>query len=393
MIGGTGGLISLYYQQQDGSLGVPVNCSAYGATSGIVTGDFNSDGLKDFAASTASYGGLFVFNQDPTGGYGLADYYILSGATSGSSITRLDYNSDSKDDIALIVPHRLCYLTQNAEGKLDTPAYLPSPWAYGLAAGDVTGDGLDDLVYTVDDYQPYSLIGVYAQDAAGVPALLDTYPVMDKPKSLALADVDGDQRTDVITVYEGLESLIVNNQNPEGKLGLGQSYQIPYSDTYQPKALAVGDINSDGFSDIALASGMNGLVVLRHTGNGDDTPPVVTLQPSVTVIWPPTGETVNIPVNVGGSDEGSGLANLHLKVVDEYGLVQPEMDVTPGQIAVPLVAFRNDGDMDGRVYTLILTGIDNAGNTASVQSTVTVPHSNPKNDKPDKPKPPKKNKP
>jgi len=43
-------------------------------------------------------------------------------------------------------------------------------------------------------------------------------------------------------------------------------------------------------------------------------------------------------------------------------------------VQVPLIASRRGNDRDGRVYTLILTGTDVAGNAAKTTSTITVPH-------------------
>ncbi len=43
-------------------------------------------------------------------------------------------------------------------------------------------------------------------------------------------------------------------------------YTVPEIADYRLNGLAVGDLNGDGIGDIALASGANGLVVLRSTG-------------------------------------------------------------------------------------------------------------------------------
>jgi len=108
----------------------------------------------------------------------------------------------------------------------------------------------------------------------------------------------------------------------------------------------------------------------------------------VTTIWPPNGAVVAVPLSVTAADEGSGIESLTLTVTDEYGLVQPEIDVTSDLVSVPLVASRYEDDPDGRAYTLVLTGADKAGNVASVTAVVTVPKSSPK--KPPKPVKPKK---
>jgi len=465
-VGGTGGLILLYYQQPDGTLGIPSVCSGYGNINSMALNDFNGDGLVDIAMTTGSTAAAFLFLQNGSGRFGLPLVYPVAGANA-RCVTALDYNSDGRRDIALLLRDQACCLIGNAAGGYDAPRYFPALWAHSLAAGDVTGDGRDDLVFSAAVNQPQALIGVYAQPAIWPsPAQLLTYASLDCAAPIALADIDGDGRIDVLAAHSGYAALTVFHQTAEGTLGPWESYEIPYSSFYQPGALAVGDLNSDGLPDVALADPWNGLVLLLHTKASDTTtptvsaelsgalgvggwyvspvvitltaednaggsgvkavyytldgvtwltcsgpvtiaaegvtwfgycaedlagnkseaqqveikvdtkPPTLALTPSTATLWPPKGKPVDVSVAFSAVDATSAVAALHLKVVDEYGLLQPEMDVTTSPVTVTLIASRNETDKDGRAYTLVLTGTDGAGNTASVQSTVVVPHSN-----------------
>ena len=472
-VGGSGGLIFLYYQQADHALGLPVTCYAYGLTNGIAITDLDGDGLADLAVSTGSASVVLVMLQNPGGGFGLPIAYRVTGRNP-RSIQTLDFNSDGLRDIALLLDDQIAFLAGSPAGGFDAPSYLSATWAHSLAAGDITGDGLDDLAFTVASNQPYSQIGVYAQTDPPAPPALAAFPAYDYAEALALADTDGDGRKDVVAAHAGYEALTITHQTESGSLGPWVVYPIPYCNYYYPGALAVGDLDSDRLPDIALADPYNGLVVLLHTrsadtlaptctaqvagtpglagwyvspvlvtltaqdepggsglktvaytsdgtswltyagpitvsaegitqlgyfaedaaGNRSDTQwielkvdtqaPVLSLTPSVTELWPPTGKLVEVAVNASGVDSASGLTNLHLEVVDEYGIVEPEMDITANPAIVPLVASRAEGDLNGRVYTLVLTGTDAAGNRAAVQATVTVPHKSP--EKPKKPK-------
>ena len=42
-------------------------------------------------------------------------------------------------------------------------------------------------------------------------------------------------------------------------------YAVPYASHYDPRGLAVGDLDGNGRPDLALADYYSGLVVLRHT--------------------------------------------------------------------------------------------------------------------------------
>jgi len=460
-VGGTSGQVLIYYQQPDGSLDAPVECSAYGATTGIAIADLNSDGRADLAVCTSSWSAVFVLFQEPGGGFGLPQFYAYDGENA-RSIATLDYNSDARTDIALLVDGQICLLAQDASGGFAAPEYLSAQWSRSLAAGDVTGDGLSDLVYSIPGGQPDGAIGVYSR--TGGTYALSVRTSYDFAQPLAIADTDSDGRNDVIAAHPGFDALSVQHQTADGALGDWSLYPLPYCNCYQPGALAVGDLNSDGFGDVAVADPVNGLVVLLHesvtesdttapvctpsiegtkglngwyvstvkvTLNADDGPggsgvkqtlytvdgrkwvnytgpvviskqgatrfgyravdaagnesepkwiaikvdnrkPALRLVPGAVRICPANGKTVKVPVVVIGYDTTSGLANLSLRVVDEYRTVQPTVVVRGCVVAVPLVASCNAGDTNGRTYTLVLSATDRAGNAESVTSTVTV---------------------
>lgn len=482
-VGCSSGLILLYRQQAGGTFGLPGVCSGYGLVNSIVIDDLNGDGLADIADTSADYPLVLISLQTSGGAFALPSAYSATGYNA-RCICTLDANSDGRRDIAFLVDDSICLLTQSAVATFGSPQYLPAMWAHSLAAGDVTGDGKDDLVYTIAMNQPDAGIGVYAQTAGGF-AASRIYPDYDYAQALSLVDVNRDGCRDVVAAHGGYEAMSVLTQNAVGGLDPWTSYPIPNSNGYEPGSLAVGDLNSDGTPDLAVVDWWNGLAVLWHKPGAPDPPadttppsceadvsgragangwyvsdvtvtitaqdeqggsglksvsftldgnawneyigpialagqgakrvgyaaedqagnrsdvqwvavkidtkgPVVSLAPQVAALWPPDGSVVSVPVSASGSDVTSGLANLHLAVVDEYGLVQPQMDVTASPVYVPLVALRNDGDSDGRTYTLVLTGTDAAGNSTEVVSSVVVPRSNPgKPGRPGKPNKPK----
>jgi hypothetical protein len=100
-----------------------------------------------------------------------------------------------------------------------------------------------------------------------------------------------------------------------------------------------------------------------------------------TTLWPPNGRTVNVGVSghVAGGTSSVGPTSGSFAVSDEYASVQPSgsFAVHPdGTFAftVPLDAFRNGTDKDGRTYTIRLLVNDQAGNAVSQSLVVTVLH-------------------
>ena len=107
----------------------------------------------------------------------------------------------------------------------------------------------------------------------------------------------------------------------------------------------------------------------------DKTEPSVNISADPSLIWPKNHKQVMVDVLVTGSanDGVSGLKSFQLVVKDEYG----ELDSVIGpylQRQIQLEAWRDGHDLDGRVYTLSITATDYAGNSATAETTVTVPH-------------------
>jgi hypothetical protein len=112
----------------------------------------------------------------------------------------------------------------------------------------------------------------------------------------------------------------------------------------------------------------------------DRTAPVVTINASPNILWPPNHKLV--PVTVSGSvfDATSGpVGSVHFQVVDEYGQVAPHGNASLGpnhtySFVVMLPASRLGQDKDGRTLTIFVTAADNAGNRTTVHTVVLVPH-------------------
>jgi hypothetical protein len=113
----------------------------------------------------------------------------------------------------------------------------------------------------------------------------------------------------------------------------------------------------------------------------DETPPVVTASANPAVLWPPNGKTVDVMVSGRITDVTSGVNpnSATFSVVDAYGTVQPSGDVVVSgngsySFTVALEARRSGTDQNGRVYTIVVSAQDNAGNQGSASTTVVVPH-------------------
>jgi hypothetical protein len=77
------------------------------------------------------------------------------------------------------------------------------------------------------------------------------------------------------------------------------------------------------------------------------------------------------------TDAVSGIGSASYNVIDEYGTTQPSGPVTVQangsySFTVSLPANRPGNDRDGHLYTIVVTGVDQAGNSTNATTTFRV---------------------
>jgi hypothetical protein len=168
---------------------------------------------------------------------------------------------------------------------------VPGTLATRLVAGDLNGDGLDDLVVMAAGS---SQVFVYLQSPSGGfgPAPAYQISVGLNPSDLALLDVDGDHRPDIVVTsqFSGTVSVVLNDPHSpfsslltfrggSGLAGLDSvNGQLTMHSREAPLGLAVMDFNGDGASDLVVThSGANTFSVLPASGHGGFLNPISAL--------------------------------------------------------------------------------------------------------------------
>ena len=101
-------------------------------------------------------------------------------------------------------------------------------------------------------------------------------------------------------------------------------------------------------------------------------PSIPALSANSAILWPPNHKIVNVLIGGSAADGGSGIASTIITVTDEYGIYNKTV---PGfGSVIPLEAWREATDMDGRLYTITAVTTDAAGNKSTGTTTVLVPH-------------------
>lgn len=125
-------------------------------------------------------------------------------------------------------------------------------------------------------------------------------------------------------------------------------------------------------------SGTGGVSITSINGV-TQTPPITTCTATPNTLWPPNGNFVPVSVSGNMTAGTSALAAETFSVVDSYGQDQPNGSVSLNaggsySFTIPLIAFRNGSDINGRTYTIYVIGQDTIGNVGVCSAIVAVPH-------------------
>lgn len=313
--------------------------------SAVATGDFDGDGVDDFAVSAPrrltdqAPGRVYIIKGDPAYQYivGLAALRIFQRAITvlgpdrpedpsfGETLAFLDHDNDGRDDLAIGSPNAgpggevlIIYgddfTSQSVDGgrpgdsgMFSTIYEAEAPgdqFGAGLAVGDVSGDGRADLI-----------VGAPLHDAGGT----------DSGRVYALFGADRDIPNSfplLARVSLAATSASLTIDGPLAKEAIGYS-------------AAVGDFDSNGLNDLAIgaprsnASGLSAIgkvyVLYNDGGFSSATAPVI---PD-----PTTTGTALFQSTISGSRFGTSLVAgpFSLDARDDLMIGAPELAATPGR--------------------------------------------------------------
>lgn len=271
VIGNSGKSIEVFLQNASGGLDPGVRY-ATGDSDKIRIADLNNDGRLDIVGIGSGNDSVSIWYQSGNGTLDAPVSYSVT-LNGGDDLDVGDVNGDGLNDIIVMSGvngslgrgQGISVLTQKPDGTFNASVAYGGSYIFpgGVAVGDINGDHRKDVVMTYGGNSPGSKIAVFSQNSLGALSSPISYDSYDCPSAVEIADVDGDGRNDVIVLHSGWSTIGVYLQSANGTFNAEDRYRVPISN-FNPQALAVGDINGDGLPDI-VALEINGLLnILYH---------------------------------------------------------------------------------------------------------------------------------
>ncbi len=238
---------------------------------GAYAGDFDGDGFSDLMIPNEMSNDVRVFMNDGTGDYGAFDLYPIPGGDTPSTNEGGDFNGDGLTDFAVgnAAGNLVSVFTGLPGGRfVHDEGYAVGRGIRGLCVLDLNGDGAPDLVAASD--QSHTVSTLINDGEGGFDIVQALKPMRRGVRSCATGDADGDGDTDVFVGSNATSEVAVLISDGQGTL----TPQPAVNAGGGPWMLVSGDMNGDGLVDLVGANSPGGAVtVMLGDGRGGlDTP-------------------------------------------------------------------------------------------------------------------------
>jgi hypothetical protein len=270
---GSSGVVSVVPNtSSSGSIafGKQVDLTATGTDhEGAAVGDLDGDGKPDIVVTNAiDLNSVSIFLNTSSGAaISFAGKQDLAVVNAPYSVAIGDLDGDGKPDLAIANnggTQVSLYRNTSTPGNLSFAARVDitvGPAPYGVAIGDLDGDGKADLVVSTQGTGSALYV---LQNTSGVGSFSFGTPIGIASGSgftVAIGDLDGDGKPDIAEAAAGA-IIVVRNQSTVGGIVFG-SAQSFYNDSYA-EGVAIADLDGDGKKDMMCANRFSNTVSAFH---------------------------------------------------------------------------------------------------------------------------------
>ena len=222
-------------------------------------GDFNGDGKLDFvvASNVANAAQVFLGKGDGT--------FTPSAnlTTNGSNgMLTADFNGDGLLDIAILEVSTISVYAGRGDGTFTLASTTSTgDWGYSFAIGDFNEDGIPDFAVTENYINSVQLLTGNG-DGSFKPGA--SYRTGNNPEGIVATDFNRDGYIDLAFVNQVDKTATLLFGGANGTFTTGPTISLPAS----PYTLAAGDFNGDGIPDLAISAQLSGGEIFLGAGDG-----------------------------------------------------------------------------------------------------------------------------
>ncbi len=261
---------------------------------------------------------------------GAAPYGIAVGDIDGDGKSDLVVANNGGNTISV---HR----NVSTSGSITTSSFSPpinimvGTTARSVTLGDIDGDGKLDIAVAVIGENKISVIRNISTSGTIVGASFEPpidFPVTDTPVYVAIDDIDGDGKPELLVAnYNSNTLTVMTNTGTPGSItsgNFGTSVDIPVGTN--PYHIATRDIDGDAKSDIVVSNYNNGnITILRNTASPGSITSGSFIPQNLTTSANPTGVTIT-------DFDGNGTLDIGVAVFNGAGISVFKGKSTPGSI-------------------------------------------------------------
>ena len=252
------------------------NTPLYGMAAGTAVADFDGDGHADVAVARADLGQVIALAGRGDGTFLYPALYFATGM-GAQGLASGDVNGDGRPDLVTADygvggVGSMSVLISGAAQTCARFDLASGVGASGLVAGDLNADGALDLAASNED----NTLSVMISDGQGGFAPRSIYPLGTLSQNLAIGDLDGDSRPDLVASNFVESSVTLFYNLGDGRFPGGRNLGVgPH-----PRWVEVADVDADGRLDLVTANYNNAIqngsvsVLLGRAGRSF-APPVI----------------------------------------------------------------------------------------------------------------------
>ncbi len=378
----------------------------------IAIGEFNGDGIQDLAVVNVNSNNVSIRLGDGNGGFTSPAVPQLAVGTAPQFLAIGDFNGDGIQDFAAVN-----YTTNNVSIRLGNgsggftsplvPEIVVGSGPTSVVIGDFNGDGKQDLA-TANNAVGANNVSIRLGDGSGgfVSPAVPEVSVGSFPASVSIGDFNGDGVQDLaVANNSGTVSIRVG----DGSGGFTPANVPEVSVGTSPRSVAIGDFNGDSTQDFVATNNqsnnvsirLGSCVALTPTNTPTDTPTgspsatqtnTSTATPTLTATSTLTSTSTNTPTSspsacgtpgtLDPSFNGNGKVTTAIGSADDGAkmvIIQPDSKVVAAGYSAngsrndfAVVRYNPDGTLDtsfngtGKVTTQI--GVNAEAESVAIQS-------------------------